>query len=104
MGGSLGKFGQNKGCCLVSNLGSQCSFEGDSLAWSGTCGSNQDDASHPTRILLLRRESGLKLVILGRLALSPPPTNPSVARIPPSIPATIPISTLWFLPHRFRLT
>lgn len=100
MGGSLGKFAQNKGCCSVSNLQSQCSFEGVSLAQS-PCGSNQD-TSHPTRIILGRRESGLKLVILGRLAL--PPTHPSVARIPPSIPAIIPFSTLWFLSHRCRLT
>ena len=38
------------------------------------------------RTLLLRRGSGLKPPALGRLAR--PPTNPSVARLPPSIPAT----------------
>lgn len=67
MGGTSGRFAQNKGCCLVSNLKSQSSFEGDRLVQSGTCGSNQD-TSHPTPILLLRTESDLKPVNLGRLA------------------------------------
>lgn len=45
MGGSLGKFIQDKGCCSVSNLTSQCSLEGTGTEWY--CGSNQGPG-HPT--------------------------------------------------------
>lgn len=102
MGGSLGKFIPDKGCCSVSNPTSQCSLEGDCLVQRGTEAPTRIRAPHPHPF----SKEGIWPDTSDRVILPfLPALNPKAAGVPPSVTApTVPLPPpSGFFPPPFRL-